>query len=173
VNRILITLAAVVALVLSSCTDDDAARNDPNRRLTAIYSEVIPAVATHERPDLLADEPLDVVIYIAPREHVEIGIDVQVGIINELADWADIRFIDEFEEAIDRGEPNQPVRDNSVLIGLGSIPEGATTVEVFADRYEYADELTTFEITLTGRADEWAVDGPIQTTRISLHGTTG
>ena len=166
-KRSLLALVALATVSVTACTDDDP--DDPNQRRIDIYSAVIERVATYERPDLTVDEPLDVVVYVAPRENVDINIDVQVGVIHSLEDWADLRFIDEFEEAIDPGDPNQPVRDGSVLIGLGAIPDGPSSVSVLADRYEYADELTTFEIDLRRRAGEWSIIDPIEVTRITLN----
>ena len=165
--RSLTALVALATFSVAACADDDP--DDPNQRRIDIYSAVIPPVATHERPDLTVDEPLDVVVYVAPRENVDINIDVQVGVVHALEDWADIRFIDEFEEAIDPAEPRQPVRDGSVLIGLGAIPDGPSSVQVTADRYEFADELTTFEIELRRRGGEWSIVEPIDATRITLN----
>lgn len=161
--------ATIAVLCLPSCTDDASPGEDPQRRAVEIYTAIIPPVATYERSDLSVDEPLDVVVYIVERENVSIGLEVQIDIVNALSDWADIRFIDEFDEAIDTGAENQPVRANSVLVGLGSIPDGTTSVTMGADRYEYADELLTFELELRRRAGEWTLTEPIEGTRISLN----
>ncbi|MFP4512722.1 MAG: hypothetical protein ACLFRV_07225 [Acidimicrobiales bacterium] len=165
---LLLALVAIATFPVASCADDTSTAENPNQRLIDIYGEVIPAVATHQRPDLPDDEPLDLIVYVTPRENVDINVDVQVGLVNALDEWADIRFIDELEEAIAINEPGQPVRDDSVLVGLGSVPDGTASVELAADRYESADELTTFELTLRRQDGEWSIVEPPEGTRVTL-----
>jgi hypothetical protein len=165
VPRLLLATVALATLMLVGCNDEPSA-DDPNQRLIDIYAAVIPEVATIDHPDLTVDEPVEAVVYVAPRENVSINIEVQLGVVRALEEWADIRFIDEFEEAIDTGEPSQPVRDGSVLVGLGMVSEGTIEVDVVADRYEYVDQYTTFHVNLRRRAGEWTVAEPIEATRI-------
>ena len=167
-NRFLIALVAVATLGVAACNDDIAAPTDPNRRLVEIYAATIQAVATHSRPDLAEQESIDKVVYLASREGVTIDINVQAGIVVELEDWATIRFIDAIEEAIETGEPDAPVRDDGVLLGLGSIPEGVASVSVSADRYEGDSHLTVFDVELARRAGEWSVVEPLESTTIRL-----
>lgn len=164
-SRLLLATVAIATILLVGCNDEPSP-DDPNQRLIDIYSVVIPEVATFDHPDLTVDEPVETVVYVAPQENVSINIDVQLGVVRNLEEWADIRFIDEFDEAIATGEPNQPVRDNSVLVGLGPVSEGTTEVEVVADRYEFADQYTTFNLTLVRRAGEWSVTEPVEGTLI-------
>ncbi len=165
--RPLLAILALAALV-GACTDDTSSADDPVQREVDIYSAVIRSVASQDRPDLAADTP-DVVVFVAPRDDAEISLDVQLGVVLDLEEWATIRFIDEFEEAILTSEPNQPVRDDGVLINLGGIPEGTTEVRVVADRYQQADELLAFDLVVRRRAGEWSVVEPIDSTRVTVH----
>ena len=162
-------LAAIATLCLPGCGDDVPAGDDPHRRTIEIYTEIIPAVATYQRSDLASEESLEDVVYVVEREGVSISLEVQIDVVNALSDWAEIRFIDELDEAIDSGEPHQPVRANSVLVGLGAVPDGPTSVAVMADRYEYADELITFELELSRRGGEWQLERPIEGDRVTLN----
>jgi hypothetical protein len=168
VKRLLLTLTVVLVGSAGACTDDTARGDDPNQRLIDIYSAAIPAIVTYERPDLAALDELDTVVYVAAREGVDIALDVQIGVVVALDEWATIRFIDEFEEAIVGDESEQQVRDGGVLVQLGAVPEGVTTVELGADRYERADHLLSFELSLQRRGGEWSVVGPVEATSIAL-----
>lgn len=168
-SRPLTTLFVVTAaLSFVACGNGTTSADDPHRRNVDIYTEVIPAVATYQRPDLAAEDSLDVVVYVVEREGVAISLEVQIDVVNALAEWAEIRFIDELDEAIDNSEPHQPVRANSVLVGLGAIPDGPTSVTMMADRYEYADELIAFELELNRRGGEWELERPIEGERVTL-----
>jgi hypothetical protein len=109
-----------------------------------------------------------IVVYVSPRGEVDIVLEVQLGVVIALEDWATIRFIDEFEEAIDGGQDHQPVRDGGVLVGLGEVSDGTTSARVVADRYEQADELVSFDLTLHRSGGEWTVDEPIEGTHVNL-----
>lgn len=158
-TRALLTLTIIATLGLSACTDDggSAAPQDPNARLTDIYVATIRTVVAHERPDITTEEPVDPVVFVSPREGVDIGLDVQAGVVVALEDWATIRFIDEITEAIEPNEPDGTVRDGGMLIGLGPVPDGAAHVVVGADRYERADEMTVFELQVQRRSGTWSV----------------
>jgi hypothetical protein len=168
VKRHALALVALLLLTATSCTDDANGSADPNQRLIDIYAVAIQTVAVHERPDFSGQDELDVVVYVAGREGVDIALDVQLGVVLALEDWASIRFIDEFDEAIASGEPDQPVRDGGVLIGLGDVPDGTASVELIADRYERAGQLMAFDLTLRRRSGEWSVVEPVEGTRVTL-----
>ena len=167
-KRCALALVALLVVVAGSCTDDADGSADPNQRLIDIYAATIQTVTVHERPDFSGHDELDVVVYVAPREGVEIALDVQLGVVLALEEWATIRFIDEFEEAIVSGEPDQPVRDGGVLIGLGDVPDGTASVDLIADRYERADQLIAYDLTLQRRGGEWSVVEPVEGTRVTL-----
>jgi len=159
-------LLLAVLLLLSACTDE-ASPDDPNQRLVGIYSAAIPAVVIHERPDL-RDETLDLVVFVATREDVTIPIEVQIGVVNELEDWATIRFIDDFDEALTGDDDERTVRDGGVLVQLGDVSDGTTSVTVDADRYEGTGRLLTFDLSLLRRAGEWHVDEPVSATAVDF-----
>jgi hypothetical protein len=168
VNRLLALFVGVALIGLASCTDDRGRADDTNQRLIDIYSAAIEQVVTYERPDLAIDEPLDIVVYVSPRGEVDIVLEVQLGVVIALEEWATIRFIDEFEEAIDGGQDHQPVRDGGVLVGLGEVSDGTTSARVVADRYEQAGELVSFDLTLQRSGGEWTVDEPVEGTYVNL-----
>lgn len=167
-NRATLAVMALLLIATVACTDNTNAADDPNQRLIEIYSATIKTVAVHDHPDFTDTDALDTVVYVVPRDDVEIPIDVQLGVVLELEEWATIRFIDELEEAIDTGAPNEPVRDEGILVGVGQVPDGTATVEVIADRYEHADALIAFELTLERRGGDWAVTEPVEGTHVTL-----
>ena len=161
-TRVLLALLIIATLGVSACTDDGATvvtPEDPNARLTGIYAATIRTVVTYEHPEFTTDEPIEPVVFVSPREGVEIGVDVQAGVVAALDGWATIRFIDEIDEAIEPGEPDGEVRDGGMLIGLGAVSEGTASVQVGADRYERADEMTVFDLMVQRRSGTWAVTG--------------
>jgi hypothetical protein len=165
----LLPLVAVAVLAVSSCTSEpDPA--DPTQRQIDIYRAVIPAVVTFERPDLAELESLDLVVFVAGRDEVDIPFDVQLGVVNALESWANIRFIDEFEEALVGVDDERTVREGGMLVQLGAVPPGTASVEVTADRYEGIDHLLTFEIGLRRRSGEWSVVAPVEATAVTLRG---
>lgn len=165
-NRPLLALLAF-ALIAGACTGGSTSADDPVQREIDIYSTAIRKVAVIDRPEL-NDEQLDTVVFVWPLAEVVISLDVQLGIVLALEDWATIRFIDEFEEAILVNEPNSPVRDNGVLVGLGDISEAAGEARLAADRYEQANQLVAFDLLLRRRAGEWSVVEPVERTRVTV-----
>jgi hypothetical protein len=164
-------LALLLALPLAVCScTNGAAPDDPNQRLTDIYSAAIPAVVTYEQPDLTGHASVDVVVFVAAREGVNIPFEVQIGVVNELDDWATIRFIDDFDEALIGEDDERVVREGGVLVQLGAVSDGTTLVELHADRYEGVDHLLTFELSLLRRAGQWSVDEPVTATAVTLTG---
>lgn len=168
VNRPLLAVLALVMLT-GACTDGVAQSDDTVQHQIDIYSATIREVAVVDRPDLNEDS-VDPVIFVSPlTDTTTISLDVQLGVVLALENWATIRFIDEFEEAILVNEPDSPVRDNGVLIGLGQIDLGPSEARLVADRYEQANDLLTFDLLLQRRSGEWSVVEPVDHTRVTVH----
>lgn len=116
---IAVALLAIFALGLVGCgraTPTTVDRRDD----VAVYVAVLRSVA--ELPTTPATvrrrvfvEPLD--------KATQLPLDVQAAVVADLKDVADLRFIDERQEAIDDKLPGWPVRDGGVLIALGSMVE--------------------------------------------------
>lgn len=169
VARLLLVLATSTALTAGvvACTDDDsgAATQDPNRRLVEVYATAIEAVVS-EAGALPGEDDDRLNLYLEVREDAEVSAEVQVGVLTELEGWAEVRFIDSLEEAVDLDADGAPVRGDGVLIGLGSVSEGATAAVVMLDRYEGPASTTVFEIDVVRRAGEWSVDGSPRTVSV-------
>lgn len=102
-------------------------------REAALHAELVEATVGTE-PFAELDDPLDLVVWIHPLGDDPIDLGVQVGVLERLDDYATIRFVDAFEEAVDEDEAGLPVRQNGVVIGLG--PLRADSAQVRVERYE-------------------------------------
>ena len=161
--RLLAVLATSILLAtLTGCGDDDGEVSppDPEDRLVAIYAATIEALAADAGP-LPGEDDNRLTIFVAPREDATIDADVQVGVVSELESWASVRFIDGLDEAIERDDPEEPVRDDGLLIGLGAVSDGEAAATLVADRYESVDSMTVFEVDVVRRVGEWNVETPL------------
>ena len=178
-----LVLAAIAISALSgACGDDDGDGEgglDPNRRLIDVYTATVRAIAEDERPlpdsadeddesdesdtsdggDSGDDGPRDV--FLAARDDAEISAEVQAGIVVELEDWANVRFIDALDEALEERDGVERVRSDGVLIGLGAVSGDDTEASLTADRYESESSTIVYDITLTRRGGEWRVEVPL------------
>lgn len=166
--RLLVSVLATILAIagLASCGDDDADGaidpTDGNERLVAIYAAVIEAVAAEAGP-LPAEEDDPLTIYLTARGDAEIGVDVQVGVVSALEDWASVRFIDSLDEALVEDDDGvEHVRGDGLLIGLGPVTDGVATATVVADRYEAADVTTVYDIEVVRRSGQWNVVPPLE-----------
>jgi len=151
------TIALLALLLTAACGDDDApAQPDPVEREIAVYVATIRALVVDADPGAEADGPAGVV-YVASRDEQPIGVDVQAGVVVELDGWATIRFVDTDEEAIDSADPAAPVRDEGLLLGLGSVPDGAFEVEVYADRYDGPERTIVYAVRLRRVGANWTL----------------
>ena len=169
-RRLALPVALAITLAATASCTNGAAGDDPNQRLVDIYSAAIPAVVTHDRPDLRDHDTLELVVFVASHDGTTIPFEVQIGVVNVLEDWATIRFIDDFNEALIGDDDERTVREGGVLIQLGQVSDGTTTASLDADRYEGIDHLLAFELRLLRRAGEWRVDTPVTATPVTLTG---
>ena len=144
----------LVAVVLGAAACGADHRTAADDREIAIYSTVIRVVAPPA--GITPTTPLsDPVFVVAADTRSPISLQVQAGVVDVLHDFATIRFVDERSEAIDAADSQQPVHEGGILITLGKIPPGRTSVTVAAQRYERIDVATTYRITLRRVGTVW------------------
>jgi hypothetical protein len=171
-RRSLVAAWCVVALATgaASCGDDEPdARQDPTQRLVDIYSVTVTEIAD-DAPTVAAeegDEDEKRNVYLRARDETEISAEVQVGIVNDLDEWANVRFIDDLEEAVDLEADGAPVRDDGILIGLGQVGEGEVSAMLTADRYVSDGDIVVYEVAVQRRGGEWTVEQPLD--GVSVH----
>ncbi|MGH8986957.1 MAG: hypothetical protein ACRDY6_24260 [Acidimicrobiia bacterium] len=119
-----------------------------------MYPVVIKALAP-DRPGDPTDE-LDRVVFVGPiNEDVDISLGVQAAVVEDLDEFATIRFVDDKSEAIDSGE-TEPVIDDGILVLLGAVPAGDSP-SVRAVRYVDVDDVARFRVTVEGSRERWTV----------------
>jgi hypothetical protein len=156
-----------LSLAIASCADDDGeAGQDPNQRLVEIYSATVTAIVDDAGMKPTAEDDPTATVFLQTHDDVEINADVQVGVVNELADWANVRFIDDIEEAIDSDADGAPVRDDGTLVGLGPVSEGLVTADLTADRYLSERETVIYEVSVERSGGVWTIEEPIAGVRV-------
>jgi hypothetical protein len=152
-----LTFLVATTLVAGSCGSDEGPSAE---RGAQVYGAVIRALVSEPpgHPDTDAEQR-DRVVYAGPLgEDVEISLDVQVAVVDQLEQFATIRFVDERNEAIDDDEAGKPVREGGVLLLLGAIPDGRSPA-VEATRYIEADVVARFRVAVERSGGKWkAVD---------------
>ncbi|MEO1062179.1 MAG: hypothetical protein AAFZ07_12230 [Actinomycetota bacterium] len=140
---------AIAALVLAGCAGEVASQDD---RESDIYAEALTWIVA--RPGV-ADPDDDRPVYIEHLGPDGIPLDVQVELIAHF-DEVDVslRFVDARAEAVDETLDEMPVRDGSVLVGLGPISDDQPT-ELRAELYRDLDDITAYRFTLRRAGDEW------------------
>ncbi len=146
-------VAAVVALavVLSGCTSSTEVETiAPN---AAVYGLVIVDVIDRSGVELDSSDALPMV-FVEAFDTDGIALDVQVDVINDLIEQYEIRFIDEHEEAIAVDLAGLPVRENSLLIGLGPLVHD-DNIDIRIEVYQSMDAIRAYRYTLAGSEDRW------------------
>lgn len=155
--RVLGGATVLLLLVAAACGDDGGGAERDVPREVAVYAAVITDVAE----DLTVEEggePSDRVVYVEALERgTVIPIEVQAGVVLELEDEVDVRFVDDREAAVDGRLPGAPVREGAALIALGPVPEGDRRVVVDLRRYEREGDEDDLRVTLERTGDDWAV----------------
>jgi hypothetical protein len=109
---------------------------------------------------IVADSPSDsdppVAFVVAQGEGFQIGLSLQAGVVSDLEDDVDVRFVDDRAEAFDEGE----VRDEGVLIGLGPAVADGAEVVIDGDETVSMDEVTAWEFRLRRVGDDWSFTMP-------------
>jgi hypothetical protein len=95
-------------------------------------------------------------VYVEGRDEV-IDLETQAGVVTELEDEIDVRFVDERGEAVEEDDPGEPVRGDSVLLRLGPVSTGGDPVEVEVERYRSLDDVEELRLELARRGEGWTV----------------
>jgi hypothetical protein len=154
-RRIRLTaLTASALLTVASCSAGHGP--DANDRAIAIYSVVIRTVTQPAGgpPTTVAHAP---VFVVAADTRSRLSLEVQAGIVEELHDFATIRFVDKRAEAIDETDPRKAVADRGILLTLGKIPSGSSDVNVQVQRYERAGTTASYTVSLHLSGSTWTL----------------
>ncbi len=144
-----VATAALVVLAAACGSDDQA--EDPTARRAAIYAAVITDLAgldhgTDERP----------IVFVGPMsEDVALGLDLQVAVVGQLDEVAEIRFVDLLEQAL---ADEFTFIDRAPALLVGSIPDSGNRVEVPVEWYETPQEAVSSTLTVAKRGGAWRVD---------------
>jgi hypothetical protein len=152
----IVALGLAATAGASACSDVAGGSDDDTDRAVDIYVAVLRSVVDPVRPADVEHPP----VFVEHEDMDEdIELDVQVGVVNELEDEYDVRFIDSREEALSSEEPRIRVADDGVLVGLGPIANG-DPVTVLARRYWGEGREESFAVDVRERGDEWDASRP-------------
>lgn len=150
--RLLVGLAGASLLLISACGDDGGSGDDTSSRDSDVYAAIVRSVAA-DQPHEEDETPI---VYVTPFPNEKpIPLDVQVGVVDSVADNATVRFVDEEDQAIDKGAEGEPVVDDGVLVRIGTVPEEGTTVTVPAELYHSDNDIVPTEYQVTEGTDSW------------------
>lgn len=154
--RRLTPLLAIVFAV-TSCGSDGAGATD---READVYVALIRALAPSEPAERVPSREIDeldrVVFAGSLDEQQAISLEVQAAVVEQLEEFATVRFVDERVEAIDQTEDREPVLDDGVRILLGPVPSGPTP-SVDAERYVDREDSVHVRVTLERPNGDWEV----------------
>jgi hypothetical protein len=165
-GALLVLLGTAVAVLAAACGDETATEG-PVARSSAIQAAAIRAVAEDRLPDVGEAGP-DGPLFLVGNDDRTIELEVQVGVIERLDDWATVRFIDSIEEAVVTDDPEEPVRGDGLLLGLGTIPDGDRTVVVPVTVHDGPGRATAYEVTVSRRGGDWVVIGPLRSVPVTV-----
>jgi hypothetical protein len=98
------------------------------------------------------------VVFAGQDSESTVPAEVQVEVVKTLKDEADVRFVDDRDGAIAADEPDQPVKDEGVLLTLANpVPPTGSPVELEVGRYRHASDATDFRVVLRGGSPGWQV----------------
>jgi hypothetical protein len=151
----LLAALAAAALALVACGDDKK-RVDGSRE-----SDVVSAIVQSVARDVGRMDDQTPVVFVAPFADTKpMDLGVQVAVVENVKHDATVRFVDDFDEAIDHDSDGEPVLNNGVLLRLGTVPVTGNDVRVPAERYRSASDGSALEFSVRKVADTWvAVPG--------------
>jgi len=151
-SRFVASVGMTALVILASCGDDGGSGDDTSSRESDVYAAIVRSVAADE-PHEEDETPI---VYVTPFPNEKpIPLDVQVGVVDAVAEDATVRFVDEEEQAIDKDAEGEPVVDDGVLVRIGTVPEEGTTVTVPAELYHTANDIVPTEYEVTEGTDAW------------------
>jgi hypothetical protein len=145
--------ASVLAAGVTGCSTLGDARTEEQDRAAQVYEAIVRWFIPASAPDSKT------VVFVEPRgEGSVIGLKVQSELIRAVDDVADVRFIDERDEALEKGEDGEPrVRDEGLLLRFGPVPETGSTVGADVDKFVGDETYTSLRFHLVDKGDHWAV----------------
>lgn len=153
----ILVLAAGAAFTACSRDGDE----EGSRRVDVLVVSIRDVVGGPPTAD--SREALPVVYVVGAGEH-EVAATVQSDVADELQDEVDVRFADERDEAIETGEPDQPVRDSGVLLMVGDVPEDGNRIDVPIEIYRSELDTAMVVFTVVERTSSWVVTATSQLT---------
>jgi hypothetical protein len=141
-------LAAVVAVgAVAGCGDGaDAPVPAPDASAyAAAVAPFMPVADPEEQPN----------VFVAPFEET-LALEEQVAFIELIGEGYDLKFVDDPATAVDTDAVGRPVRDDGLLIVLGTIPAEPPYV-VRVEEYRRQDDVSAQLVTLVWRTDHWDV----------------
>lgn len=148
-----VSFALAASLAGAACTEP----SQSDTREAAVYEELLRWVIETERPGD-GDGPPS--LFVDSATDSEIPLEVQVEVIDRLGDDADVRFIDDREEAVTDDEL-APVHDEGVLVGLGAVPTGPPVI-VRLEVYRSVEDTAAYLVELAGSDEAWRISGTPQ-----------
>ena len=151
--RLLVCVAVAALVFMAACGDDSGSSGEgKSSRESNVYAAIVVAVAADEPHD----EETKPVVYVSPFPNDKpIPLDVQVSVVDSVADNAVVRFVDKEEQAINKDSDNQSVIDEGVLVRIGPVPEQGTTVTVPAELYHDENTIMPTEFKVTEGPNGW------------------
>jgi hypothetical protein len=147
-------LLIALAFVAAACGDDGEDGAERSAPEAEVYTAVIEALAP-DTPGQVVEE-LDRDVFVGPlNDEVDLSLGVQASVVDDLEDFATIRFVDDKDEAVGSDE-TKPVIDDGVLLLLGRVPAGDSPA-VRATRYVDVDDVARFRVTVEGSGERWDV----------------
>ncbi len=97
-------------------------------------------------------------MYVAPLGNEKpIPLNVQVAVVDSVADAAVLRFVDKAEQAINQDDDTEPVIDDAVLVRLGEVPESGASVNVPGELYRTKADAEPVVYVVNETANGWVV----------------
>ena len=152
-----LTPLLAITLATVACGSDSAS---PTDRESDVYATLIQALAPSEPTERATSEEideLDRVVYAGSLDEEQpISLEVQAAVVEQLEDFATVRFVDERAEAIDDTDDREPVLEDGVLILLGRVPSGRKP-SVDAERYVDIEDTVHVRVTVERADGDWDV----------------
>ena len=145
--RRLVLVAALAVGAVAGCSDGaDAPVPAPDASAyAAALAPFMPVADAEEQPN----------VFVAPFEET-LALEEQVAIIELIGEGYDLKFVDDPATAVESDAVGRPVRDDGLLIVLGTIPAEPPYV-VRVEEYRRQDDVSAQLVTLVWRTDHWEV----------------
>jgi hypothetical protein len=152
-----LTSLLAITLAAASCGADGKSATD---READIYATLIRALAPADPAEHVPGGEIDqfdrVVFAGSLDDEQAISLEVQAAVVEQLEEFATVRFVDERAEAIDHDDEGEPVLDDGVLVLVGPVPSGRSP-SVDAERYVDNDDAVHVRVTLERPNGGWEV----------------